>query len=148
MTNASTPTPTLTGQVIGQTERAIRALLDLVLTENEIAFESWVGIRLVATTRPPRDRAAFAAEMANGLKIDDSAAASVLRDLVTDGLLGEADGVISLTPAGRTRYERIAARVGDITEQLYGGVPPEELEITSRVLSTVRLRADAMRARS
>ena len=42
-------TPTLNGQIIGQTERASSAVLDALLAETGTSFEAWVTLNLIAT---------------------------------------------------------------------------------------------------
>ena len=41
------PAPTLNGQIIGQTERATRALLDRLLAETDTSFDTWVTLKFV-----------------------------------------------------------------------------------------------------
>ena len=50
---------------------------------------------------------------------------------------------MTLTPAGRDRYERLVAGIAAITARLYGDLPAADLETTRRVLTIVTERANA-----
>jgi hypothetical protein len=126
-------TTPLNGQIIGQAERATRAVLDRLLTGTGTPFEDWVAINLSATTGPDD----LAGRLATGLRVDP---APILARVADAGLLA-ADG--SLTPAGRARYDEIRAGLAVITERLYGDLPPEDLAVAGRVLTTVTARARA-----
>ena len=43
-----TKAPTLNGQVIGQAERATRAVLEVLLADTDTPFTQWVAINLTA----------------------------------------------------------------------------------------------------
>jgi DNA-binding MarR family transcriptional regulator len=144
MTNPPNPAaPALTGQVIGQTQHAIQAVLDAVLVETGTTFHQWVLIRQVALNGSTVARADLLAAMTDGLKIDLAAATGVLEEVIGLGLATAADDAVALTATGRERYERVATAGAEITVRLYGGLPPEDLETTRRVLTIVRERANA-----
>ena len=122
----------MNGQIIGQAERATRAVLDVLLADNDTSFEQWVALNLAATGST-RDE--IIARMTTVLRLDRS---------TVDGLLTApffADG--DLTDAGRERYQRIADGLAVITARLYGGIPAEDLATAARVLTTVTDRANA-----
>ena len=152
MTNVSTPatpaTPALNGQVIGQTQHAIQAVLDAVLVETDTSFHQWVLIRQVALGGGNIARAALIDALTDGLKIDDGRAVAVLEEVVALGLAAAPADTVELTPAGNKRYERIANAGAQITVRLYGDLPPEDLETTRRVLTIVRERANVELARA
>jgi DNA-binding MarR family transcriptional regulator len=149
-TAATTPppfSPPLTGVVIGQTERAIRAVLDALLTEANTTFTAWVGLRSLAITDPPPRPEAFVAELSHGLRIEPTEAQAALDDLVASGLVVSAAAApLALTSSGHERYDQIATRLATVTVRLYGDLPPADLETTARVLSIVATRADAVLA--
>jgi hypothetical protein len=124
-------TTPLNGQIIGQAERATRAVLDRLLAD--MPFTDWVAINLSATGGPDD----LAGRLATGLRIDP---APILAGLVDAGLL-TAGG--ALTPAGRARYDDISAGLADITARLYGDLSAEDLAVAGRVLITVTNRARA-----
>jgi DNA-binding MarR family transcriptional regulator len=149
MTNVSNPaTPALNGQVIGQTQHAIQAVLDSVLVETDTSFHQWVLIRQVALSGGSIPRAELVDALTDGLKIETAVAVGVLDDVVGRGLVHARGVVVVLTETGHDRYQRIANDGAQITVRLYGDLPPEDLETTRRVLTIIRERANAELARA
>ncbi|HEY6745422.1 MAG TPA: hypothetical protein VI357_06840 [Mycobacteriales bacterium] len=125
----------LNGQVIGQAERATRAVLDRLLDRVGTPFEQWVALNLTATSGPLP-----AAELATRLRIPLTEATAALSALAADGLLAP-DG--TLTAAGRDRHAEITAGLAAITDRLYGDLPADDLAVAGRVLSLITARASA-----
>ncbi|GAA2599671.1 hypothetical protein GCM10010399_33040 [Dactylosporangium fulvum] len=130
----------LNGQIIGQAERSTRALLDRLLARTATTFEEWVAVNLTAVSGGTLARDDLVARMATGLRITPAAAGAAVTGLVEAGLL-DAGG--SLTPAGRARYDEIAAGVAELTARLYAGFPADDLDAAGRVLAEITARADA-----
>ena len=122
------------GQVIGQTQHAIQAVLDAVLVETETSFHQWVLIRQVALSGGSIARADLVDALTDGLKIETAVAVGVLDEVVGLGLVDALGDAVVLTQTGHDRYERIANAGAQITVRLYGDLPPEDLETTRRVL--------------
>ena len=138
--------PTLTGQDIGQAERATRALLDAVLAETETTFHQSVVLNLTAANAPsPAVLDGVVERMTHGLKIDRPTALDAIDELVAKGLVRKAGDPVSLapTPAGETRFRSIRHGIEQIAERLYGDLPPEDLATTHRILAIVTERANA-----
>jgi hypothetical protein len=125
----------LNGQVIGQAERATRAVLDRLLARVGTPFEQWVALNLTATSGP-----LAAAELAGRLRIPLGAATDALAALTTGGLLAD-DG--TLTAAGRDRHAAIVEDLAAITDRLYGDLPAGDLAVAGRVLTLITARATA-----
>jgi DNA-binding MarR family transcriptional regulator len=130
---------TLNGQVIGDAQRAVKVLLDQLLSRTGTTFDQWVALNLIASQGGTASEEVIEARMTDGLQIDRAAVGRVLAELAATGLI---DGV-SLTEAGRERHAGISAGINEITARLYGDVPAEELEIAGRVLVTITTRARA-----
>ena len=144
-----TQTPTLTGQDIGQAERATRAVLERLLTRTGTGFHGWVALNLLGTTGPVLAESALAGRMASGLKISEAAARGALDELAASDLIartGEAGPQVTLTPAGRARFGEIRDGIAQITERLYGGLAATDLAAAHRVLAAVTERANAVLA--
>ena len=142
----SKQTPTLTGQDIGQAERATRALLDAVLAETETTFHQSVVLNLTAANAPsPAVLDGVVERMTHGLKIGRPTALDAIDELVAKGLVRRAGDPVSLalTSAGKTRFRSIRHGIGQIAERLYGDLPPEDLATTHRILAIVTERANA-----
>jgi DNA-binding MarR family transcriptional regulator len=141
-------TPTLTGQDIGQAERATRALLDTVLAETDTTFHQSVVLNLTATTASPTDSGGVVERMAHGLKIDPAEARRAIDEAVADGLVterGDPAG-LALSPAGELLLRAIRSGIDRIAERLYGDLPPDDLATTHRILAIVTERANAQLA--
>ncbi len=140
-----TTTPTLNGQVLGQAERATRAVLDKMLAGTGIPFTQWVTVNVTATGDQPVARADLVQRVASGLKIEEAAADSALDSVLAAGLLESSqDGSsLTLTAAGRQRHTEIVAGIAALTNRLYADLPAEDLATAGRVLTIVTARANA-----
>jgi DNA-binding MarR family transcriptional regulator len=137
--------PPLTGQQIGETENAIRAVLDALLAETSTTFHQWVALRVLAATDSGLERDQLVARMTSGLKVEPAAVLTALGLLEAEELVTDAE-IVALTDAGRARHRRIQNGVDRITRQLYGDLPVDDLMTTRRVLAIVTERANAVLA--
>jgi DNA-binding MarR family transcriptional regulator len=134
-------TPTVTGQDIGQAERATRALLDAVLAETQTTFHQSVVLNLPS----PAEFDSLVQRMTHGLKIDRPTAFSAIDEVVAKGLASRSGHPESLafTTAGDRRFRAIRRGIDRIAERLYGDLAPEDLATTHRILAIVTERANA-----
>lgn len=130
---------TLNGQVIGEAERAVRVLLDQLLSRTGTTFHQWVALNTIASQGGSATREQIEARMAGALQIDRATVGQALTELAAAGLI---DGG-SFTGAGRERHADIRDGIGVVTARLYGDVPAEQLEIAGQVLATITARARA-----
>jgi hypothetical protein len=137
--------PTLNGQVIGQTERATRALLDVLLTETDTPFDTWITLKFVGDNGDV-SADALVHQLSVGRVISDHDAQGIVADVRTAGFL-TGDDDITLTDQGRARYDLISSGAGAIAGQLYAGLPEADLVTARRVLDTLTERARAQLAR-
>ena len=143
-----THTPTLTGQDIGQAEKATRAVLDRLLAETRTEFHGWVILNVLGTNGSTLDQNELMGRVVHGLKIDEPTVHAALAELVDHGLISrtpfaETGPQITLMPAGTARFHQVREGIGQITQRLYGGLPTEDLATAHRVLATVTERANA-----
>jgi DNA-binding MarR family transcriptional regulator len=140
-----TDTPILNGQVIGQAERATRAVLDSLLAETDIDFLQWVTLNVLDAAGRSIDEADLVQRVAVGLKIDGSTALGALDDIVSSGFAAREVGVgrVEFTPAGAALHDRVQTGIGRITERLYRDLPADDLAIAGRVLTLITARANA-----
>jgi hypothetical protein len=135
-------------QFIGRTERALRALMDLVLADTGGTFHQWVALNFTAVNGESIDRAQLIATVANAVRIDDTAADAVITELIDEYLLETvSESVVAFTDAGRERYVRIRGVIDQTSAPLYADLPPSELAAARRVLNTIAERADIQLAR-
>jgi DNA-binding MarR family transcriptional regulator len=151
-----TDTPTLTGQDIGQAERATRAVLDRLLADDPALgqaadpFLQWVALNLLATGGPTTEER-LVGRLTAGLKLGEPPIVAALAQLVAAGLVstepaatgGEVTAPVELTAEGAEVFGRVSRGIGRITDRLYGGLPPTDLATAHRVLATVTERANA-----
>jgi hypothetical protein len=136
-----TQAPPLNGQVIGQAERATRALLDVLLAAESTPFVKWVALNLVATQGETTTESLLE-QMVNGLRIDRAEAQAAIHDLDGEALTTTHD-LVRLTSDGEARYARISAGIAELAARLYHDLPHDDLVIARRVLETVTERARA-----
>lgn len=122
-------------QLIGQTEKALNALLVALLTETGLSEPQWVALRLAAQFDGDgrladviRDRAFFA---------DPE---TLLNELRARGLVeGE-----KLTDAGATLLHRTGDRIAGVTAPIWEGLDTDDTAAAARVLHTVLERTRAV----
>ena len=103
--------PTLNGQVIGQTERATHALLDVLLSETDTAFDTWVSLNLLAVNGEMA-LDALIEQLVTGLRIAELDARATVDD-VRRRSLARGTETLRLTDDGRARYEQIREGIDD-----------------------------------
>lgn len=111
LTGASQNAPTLTGQDIGQAERATRAVFDRLPTKTGTGFDAWVVLNDLGTNGSPATQDALLARVARGLRIDEWSVHPVLAQLVDQGLVSRTPSInpeIALTASGATRFRQRA----------------------------------------
>lgn len=138
--------PTLNGRILGEAERATRAVLDRLLEETGTTFYQWVALNALAMNGGAIAPDELVRRMVFGLKIDAEVAGAAQAELLEQGLATPSSrkpGALELTGEGRERHDRIRAGIEQISERLYGDVPVEDLRVTGRVLTLLTERANA-----
>ena len=138
--------PSFNPQLIGQTENALRAILNRQLAGTGVSYAQWVALLLTASAAESSDREQLAGRVAHALKIDHSAAESHFQALASSGLIEtgrESSSPITVTPVGQRLVDHVRAQAGGITERLWADLPSADLAAAGRVLSTVLVRAEA-----
>jgi DNA-binding MarR family transcriptional regulator len=144
---APSSTPTFGTQVIGQTEKALNAILDRQLAGTGLTEPQWVTLTVTVVSRGNVDRDQLVGRVAGALKVSQVAAQERIAELAAAQLLetGEGDSV-KVTEAGQARWSEIRAAITQITQGLWGDLPAEDLATAGRVLNTVLERANALLA--
>lgn len=115
-------------QLIGQTEKALSALLGTLLSDDRLTEPHWVTLRLAAQldgVGSLLDHVRDAAHL--------SAPEPVLSDLEDRGLVAGD----RLTDAGRDLVERIGRRIATATATIWAALDPGDVAPTERALNTV-----------
>jgi DNA-binding MarR family transcriptional regulator len=138
-------TPSFGTQVIGQTEKALNAILHELLDGTGLTEPHWVTLTLTAVSGGAADRDALSRRVAGALKVSDAQAAALIRELAAKQLVNAPESAaspVTLTDAGQKVHAKIRAAVTQITERLWGDLPAADLAVAGRVLSTVAARAN------
>ncbi len=141
--------PALTGQAIGEAAKATNAVLETLLAEVRTSFLSWVALNVLTTAGPVMPQDALVQRMSGGLNVGAEPVLTTLDELEVARLVtrsDDADAAVELTADGLALHRRIRAGIDQITERLYGDLPPDDLATTGRTLATVTQRANAVLA--
>jgi DNA-binding MarR family transcriptional regulator len=144
---ATTPTfntPTFNTAVLGQTEKALNAILDRHLAGTGLTEPTW--ITLTVASAGTLDPAALVGRVAGALQVGEAQAQAHLGQLVAARLVQAPDHAgspVKLTDAGQELYVQIRSAVTEIIQRMWGDLPAEDLETAGRVLSTILARANA-----
>jgi DNA-binding MarR family transcriptional regulator len=135
--------PTFGTQIIGQTEKALNAILDRELTGTGLTEPQWVTLTIAVMSGGTVDSVALVSRVAGALKVSDAQARARIDELTASGLLeANTDRAVSVTETGSRLQGRIRATVTEITQRLWGDLPPDDLRAAGRVLATVLERAN------
>ena len=143
--NAFTP------QLIGQTEKTLNAILARHLAGAGLTEPQWVTLTLAARNDGPVDRDQFAARVADAAKFTLTEAQSRISELAEAQALTLSDSdnaKVAVSDAGKELHARIRSANIELTERLWGDVPPTDLATAAQVLATVLERANAELARA
>jgi DNA-binding MarR family transcriptional regulator len=138
-------TPTFTPQLIGQTEKALNAILYRQLEGTGVAEPQWVTLVLAVTHGGSLPRGQLVELASDGLKVDGGVAQLQIDRLAELGLVeNSADGdAVSVSDAGQRLFARVRGATGEITQRMWGDLPADDLAAAGRVLNKVLGRANA-----
>jgi DNA-binding MarR family transcriptional regulator len=135
------------GRQIHMTAHALRVVRNTALENSGIAFELWVVMEALMETRD-MNREKLIGRLAALSVHGEASAAQAIDQLLERGLITTSDrGTIELTAQGKALSEKVIATRSELRNQLYGGIPSEDIATTNRVLDMIRDRATAVHAR-
>ncbi|RFS85848.1 MarR family transcriptional regulator [Actinomadura spongiicola] len=133
--------------LIGQTEKALNAILERRLAGTGITEPQWVTLTLTVVNGGTADRAELVRRVSGATQFSRASVAERIAELTAAGLLREADdGRVQVTDEGQERWTQVRAALDPITRELWGDQPTEDLAIAGRVLSIVLDRAHTILA--
>jgi DNA-binding MarR family transcriptional regulator len=141
-----TSPPILNTQVIGQAESALGAILDPLLSQADLTPPEWFVLALTTAGGGAVGRDALVGRVAAARKLPEAEVLATIDGLAAVGLVDvqPADqALVTLTGAGRLRYQQVRERVDEITARLFGDLPAADLATAGRVLAIVTDRANA-----
>jgi DNA-binding MarR family transcriptional regulator len=142
-----TSVPALTGQDIGETAEAVRALLDNVAARAHRSASEFLALRVLALRGPITPPSALHDFLAQQRQfgLDQAGIAQLLAALEDEGLvsgtLKHEPGPARLTDEGQAVFSQLTGAVGAATSQLYAGMDAQDLAIARRVLAQITERA-------
>ena len=136
---------TFTPQVLGETEKALNAILLRELAVTGLTEHQWIVLQLAMASGGTVRRDQLVGRLAGGLKRGTADAEALVGELAAAALLtsGDGDDLVTVTEAGRELHARIRRAVSDITARLWGDLPGSDLATTGRTLGTILERANA-----
>ncbi|MFC8536470.1 hypothetical protein ACFUJY_21310 [Streptomyces sp. NPDC057249] len=143
-----TTAPAVNGQVIGMAHYATRAVAERLLTQGT-TFHQSLALNAADAKGGIIERDRLVERLTGAAKLDVAAVDRTIAELTAAGLLEERHGdrpLLALTDAGEALVRTHRAALTEVTAELYGDLPAEDLATTGRVLAEVTARADAMLA--
>jgi DNA-binding MarR family transcriptional regulator len=137
-------TPSFNAPLLGQAEKTLNAILDRHLAGTGLTEPLWVTLTLTVATGGTVGRDQLVARLADALKVSEGEAQAHIAELAAAGLLDAPDGegsMVRVTDTGQRLHGRIRTVVTEITQRMWGDLPPEDLATAGRVLSTILARA-------
>lgn len=144
MTESATPC----GRHIHMAARALQSVRDTALEQAGIVFPNWVVLEAV-TENPGMDRETLIRRLVDMPVHDDAGAGRAVSELHDSGLITtSADdlGVLAVTSTGQVLVDKVTATRTSLRQQLYGGIPPQDMSTTARVLELIAARARDLHA--
>lgn len=147
------PSPTLTGQDIGEAEGALTGLLNqaLAATGTGITRTEYIVLRVVALRGPATPPAALHQFLAGQpqLGLDLAQVGQLFHGLEARGLVtgsaSEGSGPIQLTPEGVALNAKLADALVPLTKRVFADFDPDDLATAHRVLVELTERANRLR---
>jgi DNA-binding MarR family transcriptional regulator len=131
--------------LIGQTEKALNAILDRQLAGTGITEPQWVTLTLTVVSGGAIDRAELIRRVGGATQFSQASVAERITELTAAGFLRDGgDGRVQVTDEGQARWTQVRTAIGPITQGLWGDLPAEDLAAAGRVLGIVLDRANAV----
>ena len=133
--------------LVGQTEKALNAILDRQLAGTGITEPQWVTLTLTVVSGGTIDRAELIRRVSGATQVSQASVTERITELAAAGFLRDGgDGRVQVTDAGRAQWTQVRTAIGPITQGLWGDLPAEDLATAGRVLAIVLDRANAVLA--
>ncbi|RKS74329.1 winged helix DNA-binding protein [Actinomadura pelletieri DSM 43383] len=132
--------------LIGQTEKALNAILTRQLAGTGITEPQWVTLTLTVVGGGAVDRAELIRRVSGATRFSQASVAERITELTAAGILREGDGRVQVTDEGQERWTQVRTTLDPITQELWGDQPTEDLATAGRVLSTILDRANTILA--
>jgi DNA-binding MarR family transcriptional regulator len=136
---------TFTPQVLGETEKALNAILFRHLDETGLTEPQWIVLQLTTGAGGEMPRERLVGRLAGALKVDAGKAETLVDEMAAAGLLRSSEeGQVTVAEPGAQVHARVRGEVGEIMRRLWGDLPAADLDTTGRTLATILGRANAL----
>jgi hypothetical protein len=137
-------TPTAFGPaLIGQTEKALDAILVRELDGTGVSAAGWVLLKLADGPGEQLDRRALVERARVQAKFPAEKSEAEIASLLSLDMLAADGADLVLTPAARELQTRVIGATDVVRGRLWGDLPESDLATAGRVLETVLSRANA-----
>jgi hypothetical protein len=136
-------TPPFGSALIGQTEKALDAILVRELAGTGMSASGWVILKVAEGAGGRLGRHDLVDRAGAEAKLDAGMAEGEIASLVAIGMLDADGSEVALTAAARELRARIVGTTDEVRGRLWGDVPDADLATAGRVLGTVLTRANA-----
>jgi hypothetical protein len=137
-------TPTAFGPaLVGQTEKALDAILVRELAGTGLSASGWVILKLLDGAGGRLGRQDLVDLGKAQAKFEAEKSEAAIECALSLGLLDADQGEVVLTPAARELQARVVGTTDEIRSRLWGDLPEADLAAAGRVLSTALTRANA-----
>lgn len=137
------PTPPFGPALIGQTEKALDAILVRELAGTGMSAAGWVMLKLAESAGGRLGRQDLVDRAGAEAKFETEKAEGEIASLVSLGMLDADGSEVALTPPARELQARVVGTTDEIRGRLWGDLPEADLATAGRVLGTVLTRANA-----
>jgi hypothetical protein len=142
MTNVQIPTA-FGPALIGQTEKALDAILVRELDGTGVSPAAWVVLKLAEGPGGRIGRQGLVDRARVQAKFAPEKSEAAIESLLSLGLLDADGGDVSPTPAARELQARVVGATDEVRGRLWGDLPEADLATAGGVLATVLSRANA-----
>jgi hypothetical protein len=137
-------TPTEFGpSLIGQTEKALDAILIRELEGTGVSAAGWVVLKLASGPDGRLSRQDLVERANVQAKFAPEKSEAEIADLLSLGMLDTDGDELAPTPPARELQARVIATTDSIRARLWGDLPEADLATAGRVLKTALTRANA-----
>lgn len=136
------PAPSFSPRLIGQTEKALNAILTRELDGTGLSEPGWVLLKLVESAGGRIGRQQLVEMAQSNAKFDQQHIEAEIESLLRADLLAADGNEVVLTDDARALQARVSSSVDEIIVRLWGDLRDADLAIAGRLLATVLGRAN------
>jgi DNA-binding MarR family transcriptional regulator len=129
-------------RILGETEKALNAILRRELAGTQLTEPGWVALSLTMASGEVVAADELLGRIQGGLKVTPAEAEARVDELEAARVVRHEDGVVAITDHGRKVFAQVRGEVVRITGRMWGDLPAADLDTTGRVLGEILARAN------